>query len=250
MSKADLAIGAGEISTFERLYLRLPSILKATESNQLLPLTYMNSIGLFELYSSQKVLENLLKQALQRKNTPPSDCVEDGNSKLVSYISESYISLRKTSEFDVRRTFKWLQNKKLRKDFLLSEAPKKDNHFKYWRKLIKNPKEQVYSIYYFSKHIGNCGLKNIDSDSSSCEIWIYIADLSVRGRGLAKKVVNKLLTKAKTDLSIDMVYLHVAKPNLKAIGLYESTGFHEAKGLLKAPWEHQEKEILKMECLL
>ena len=47
-----------------------------------------------------------------------------------------------------------------------------------------------------------------------------------------------------------MVYLHVAKSNLKAIRLYESTGFSEAKGLLKAPWEHRESEIQKMECSL
>jgi UDP-2,4-diacetamido-2,4,6-trideoxy-beta-L-altropyranose hydrolase len=250
MSQADLAIGAGGISTFERLYLRLPAILKATESNQLLPLTYMSSIGLFELYSSQKALESLLKDALQRKNIPPPDCVEDGNSKLVTYITDSYISLRKTSRFDVRRTFKWLQNKQLREDFLLSKAPEKDNHFKYWRKLIKNSTEQAYSIYYCNIHVGNCGLKNIDSDSSSCELWVYIADLSVRGRGVAKTVVIKLLAKAKADLSIGMVYLHVAKSNLKAVGLYESTGFHEEKGLLKAPWEHREREIQKMECLL
>ena len=250
MSKADLAIGAGGISTFERLYLRLPSILKVTESNQLLPLTYMNSIGLFELYPNQKILESLLKDALQRKNSPPPDCVEDGNSKLVTYISDSYLSLQKTRKFDVRRTFEWLQSKQLRKDFLISNVPERDNHFKYWRKLKKNPTEQAYSIYYFNKHVGNCGLKNIDSDTSTCELWLYIADLCARGRGIGKSVVIKLLAKAKTDLSIGMVYLHVAKSNFKAIRLYKSTGFYESGALLKAPWEHQESEIQKMECSL
>jgi len=52
MANADLAIGAGGISTYERLYLRLPSILKATSLNQLEPLTYMSSTGLFELFAA------------------------------------------------------------------------------------------------------------------------------------------------------------------------------------------------------
>jgi UDP-2,4-diacetamido-2,4,6-trideoxy-beta-L-altropyranose hydrolase len=250
MSSADLAIGAGGISTFERLYLRLPAILKATELNQLSTLTYMSSVGLFELFSSQQGLELALKDALLRENTSPPDCVEDGNSKLVSYMSNSLVSLRKTSKFDVRRTFKWLQNQKLREYFLLSQAPEKDNHFKYWRKITKSSTERVYSIYYLDRHVGNCGLKNIDSNGGTCELWIYIADLSVRGRGVAKAAIIKLLTKAKADLSIGVVYLHVTQSNVAALRLYQSTGFHLAEGLLKAPWENRDGDMQRMECIL
>ena len=46
MAESDLAIGAGGISTFERLYLRLPSILTPISENQIIPLKYMHSIGL------------------------------------------------------------------------------------------------------------------------------------------------------------------------------------------------------------
>jgi hypothetical protein len=86
MANADLAIGAGGISTYERLYLRLPAILKATSFNQLEPLTYMSSIGLFELFESSKELEQKLETALLRDNVSPPDCVENGNAKLITYM--------------------------------------------------------------------------------------------------------------------------------------------------------------------
>lgn len=62
MVATDLAIGAGGISTYERLYLRLPSLLKPISLNQVEPLNYMEKIGLFELFSTQKELENKLKK--------------------------------------------------------------------------------------------------------------------------------------------------------------------------------------------
>jgi len=250
MSRADLAIGAGGISTFERLYMRLPAILKITESNQRVPLTYMKSIGLFELFANQSELKLALKGALGRENMSPPDCVGDGNSHLVTHINRSSISIQKINQFDVRRTFKWLQRKELRDKFLLSRAPERSVHFQYWRKLINSSAERVYSIYYLDSHVGNCGLKHISGDSDACELWIYIADLSVRGKGVAKAVVLNLLEKAKFDLTKSTVYLHVSKENVVAVGLYKSAGFKIVEDLLTGPWENKDQQIQRMECAL
>ena len=60
----------------------------------------------------------------------------------------------------------------------------------------------------------------------------------------------KLLTKAKADLSIGVVYLHVTQSNVAALRLYQSAGFHVAEGLLKAPWENRDGDMQRMECIL
>ena len=69
MAEADFAIGAGGISTYERLYLRLPALLKATSENQTKPLLFMKQMGLFDLYSTSEELKTKLENKLVIENT-------------------------------------------------------------------------------------------------------------------------------------------------------------------------------------
>ena len=86
MARADLAIGAGGISSFERLYLRLPSILTPIADNQVEQLEHMRDQGLCQLYTSHTELEMQLRQALSGPLEPPPDCVSDGNKALVAHL--------------------------------------------------------------------------------------------------------------------------------------------------------------------
>jgi UDP-2,4-diacetamido-2,4,6-trideoxy-beta-L-altropyranose hydrolase len=250
MCKADLAIGAGGISTYERLYLRLPAILKPLSLNQTEPLEYMSKIGLFDIFSTQQELENKLKTAFERNSISPPDCVEDGKNKLAAHLVAELPLLIKTQPLDIRRTFKWLQNEQLRKDFLMGESPLRLDHFIYWRKLIGSSDQQSYSIIHSEKHVGNCGLKNIDHEKLTCELWIYLADISFRKRGIAKGSVLKLLAIAKNDLACTSVSLHVARDNKEAIRLYEKTGFVSVDMILSGRWFGRDSEILLMQHLL
>jgi UDP-2,4-diacetamido-2,4,6-trideoxy-beta-L-altropyranose hydrolase len=250
MCKADLAIGAGGISTYERLYLRLPAILKPLSLNQTEPLEYMSKIGLFDIFSTQQELENKLKRAFEHNSTSPPDCVEDGKKKLAAHLVAELPLLRKPLPLDIRRTFKWLQNEQLRKDFLMSESPLLSDHFIYWRKLVGSNDQEPYSIVYSEKHVGNCGLKNIDHEKRNCELWIYLGDISFRRRGIAKSSVLKLLSIAKNDLACTSVSLHVARANKEAICLYEKSGFVLADMILSGRWLGRDSEILFMQHLL
>ena len=245
MANADLAIGAGGISTYERLYLRLPSILKPTSSNQIEPLSYMSSVGLFELFSTESDLEKKFEMALLRENISPPDCVENGIEKIVKYMMSKDLTLKKPNGLDIARTYRWLQNQKLREDFLVSEAPQRSSHFLYWRKLLNSQDQSAYAIYYLNKHVGNCGLKNIDIQNYSSELWIYLADEDVRGKGVAKKCVIDLLSKAKNKYSCRLVYLHVSRSNAAAIGLYDSVGFVDIQKPFDHPWTGRD-DIKKM----
>jgi spore coat polysaccharide biosynthesis predicted glycosyltransferase SpsG len=120
MVATDLAIGAGGISTYERLYLRLPSLLKPISLNQVEPLNYMEKIGLFELFSTQKELENKLKKIIEHGIISPPDCVSNGKYKLVECMITEFTQLCVPRPLDVRRTYRWLQDKKLREDFVMA----------------------------------------------------------------------------------------------------------------------------------
>lgn len=246
MSSADLAIGAGGISTYERLYFRLPSILKSLAANQVVPLNYMSQIGLFDLFSTQQELEDKLKHIFKHGVSLPPDCVEDGKSKVVECMFTEFTQLSEIRPYDVRRTYRWLQNQDLRSDFSMQECPSLSDHFKYWRNIVQDQQQRVYSILYFDKHIGNCGLKNIDFDTGASELWIYIADLTVRGKGVAFSALNKLLDIARNDLLGKRIYLHVARNNQIAIRLYTKTGFKPAQDLLTGRWQGRDHEMLCM----
>ena len=250
MMAADLAIGAGGISTYERLFLRLPAILKPVSFNQVESLNYMSHIGLFELFSTTEDLEEKLRHILKNENSSPPDCVEDGSNKLAKMMATEFTHLSSPKPFDVRRTFRWLQDNRLRMDFVITESPRRREHFDYWRKLLSDPKQRVYSIFHFGEHVGNCGLKNIDQENRKSEIWIYLANLSARGRGVAKRAVEKLLTKAKNELFSTEVYLHVVKTNCRAIQFYKNNGFYETRVPLEGRWKGRDADILHMENTL
>ena len=247
---ADLAIGAGGISTYERIFLRLPAILKPVSFNQIEALKYMSNMGLFELFSTSADLEVKLRYILKRENFSPPDCVEDGSNKLAKLMVAEFTKLNCPKPLDVRRTFNWLHNKQLREDFVMASSPRRPEHFMYWRKLLHDPDQRVFSIFYFDKHVGSCGLKNINIEKCKSEIWIYLADLSARGHGVADRAVVMLLEKARNDLPCYKVYLHVAKTNSAAIRLYKNNGFYEIEKLLEGRWAGRDANILYMEQVI
>ena len=250
IQSADLAIGAGGISTYERLFLRLRAIIKPVSFNQVAPLTYMSDLGLFDLFSSQKDLENKLRNLLASENFSPPDCVEDGSNKLAKLMAENFTYIGAVKSLDIRRTFGWLQNKQLRDDFVIARSPLRHDHFSYWRSLLNDPTQCVFAIHFSGKHVGNCGLKNIDAKNRSCEMWVYLADLSARGRGVASIAVQSLLEKAKSDFQCENIYLHVSKTNFPAIKLYRGKGFIERTKRLDGRWMGQDANIAFMERTL
>ena len=154
-------------------------------------------------------------------------------------MAENFTYIGPLKSLDIRRTFGWLQNKQLRDDFVIARSPLRHDHFLYWRNLLNDPAQCVFAIHFSGKHVGNCGLKNIDAKNRSCEMWIYLADLSARGQGVASIAVQSLLEKAKSNFQCANIYLHVSKTNFPAIKLYEGKGFFEKNKLLGGRWAGQ-----------
>lgn len=250
MSQADLAIGAGGISTFERLYLGLPALLTPIADNQREALHYMKDLGYFALYESREELEGLLHNVLVSGTGSPPDCVHNGVPVLLQIMSQQATRLQPPSALDIRRTYKWLQNSTLRHDFQLTTTPTRIQHFSYWRKLLHDHSQRVYAIYFGRQHVGNCGLKNIDFTDAACELWIYLGDDHMRRKGVATSAVKILKEIAAQKLQCRSIYLHVNRSNEPAVRLYRSTGFIASEDALLPPWDSRDADMQKMVCLL
>jgi hypothetical protein len=75
--------------TWERLYLRLPSILKIVAENQRGPLQYLKGMGMIDLYASQKELIEKLRVSFSEGVKAPPDIVANGVSEICEVVLAS-----------------------------------------------------------------------------------------------------------------------------------------------------------------
>ena len=122
---------------------------------------------------------------------------------------------------------------------MMKAVPTMEQHKNYFTKLLNDNTQKVFAIYIYilNKHIGNCGLKYLDTDYP--ELWIYVGDEQERQKGFATKACELLLEYYKEVYQKPYIYLHVLKTNTIAIKLYKHLGFE-----IIEPQEH-DKEIWK-----
>ena len=137
-------------------------------------------------------------------------------------INSRLISLTKMNEAKIRLTFEWTQNDELRRNFMMREKPVWEGHVEYFRKKLADPAQKAYAIEANGKHIGNCGLKNINEERA--ELWIYIGDRGSWGKGYGSQASKCLLNEAR-KLHLKSLYLYVLCSNIPARRMYDRMGF-------------------------
>jgi len=225
LARADFAIGSGGGATYERVYMGLPALLKVVAKNQLKPLRYMEKIGLISLYETKEELRLELIKVFHEGVNPPPDIVQDGVSVICRLILDKLVQLNVPVPLDVRRTYQWLQNATLRNQFLMSARPLRIGHFNYWRNLISDCEQKVFSIYFKNQHIGNAGIKNINIKKAQSELWLYMGKTIFQGMGLGKVVLTALEKIIHEELCCSKVILHVSKNNTSAYNFYIHNGY-------------------------
>ncbi|EDZ62326.1 FlaR protein [Sulfurimonas gotlandica GD1] len=243
MAQADIAIGSGGISTYERIYLKLPSLVITLADNQEEALKALVDKKWIEPFSNEEELYDSLVQILKKGTIPIDTPVEAGVNKIYTIMRTDGINIKILKCLDVRRTFYWLHDIDLLNDFMMKTRPVRNHHFKYWRKILKDSSQIVQAIYYKNKHIGNCGIKNFSKKERAGEIWIYIGEKECRSRGFAKSSLILLINKFLFEFPNGVLYLHVKEMNKKAIALYKSLNFMEIKEKKSIEWINNENMI-------
>lgn len=102
------------------------------------------------------------------------------------------------------------------------------------RNKIENTDEKVYVATYNKKVVGYI-YTDKSKVKSQCHIRSFTmgVDKTVRGVGIGKNLLNKVITWAKKDSTIEKISLGVLSINKPAIELYESQGFSIEGKLLK-----------------
>ena len=158
------------------------------------------------------------------------------------------VSLEPYIQKHVLKTFKWVLNPELRKLFLMRGEPTWEVHNKYFERVLQDHSQRVYAILAGDEHVGNCGLKNLLSLRKVGELWIYIGEPSIRGKGIGKRATELLLHEGFEVLGLKMIYTHVADFNTAARRLYKKLGFHEVPLINDSnEWANRQCKIIRME---
>jgi RimJ/RimL family protein N-acetyltransferase len=154
---------------------------------------------------------------------------------------------------NIRQTFIWIQNQELRTIFSMRGYPPDwETHVNYFNNKLKDQAQKVFAIYYLEqeeeRHIGNCGLKNIDGDEA--EFWIYIGEVGYKGKGLGTKASKEIFNVAFNEMNLKKLYLYVSDFNIVASQMYKSFGFKpiEFDEKSKVLWADR-ANIIKLELL-
>jgi diamine N-acetyltransferase len=147
----------------------------------------------------------------------------------VGTIVGDRIFLRPLTFEDLPMTLAWRNQDSMRIWFINSDTITPEQHREWFNAYQTKNNDFVFIIeerQIYNRSIGQISLYNIDWERKKAEFGrLMIADLEMRGKGLAKEATELLVQFAGNKLEIKEIYLDVFENNLPAIAVYQSCGF-------------------------
>ncbi|MCM3654510.1 UDP-2,4-diacetamido-2,4,6-trideoxy-beta-L-altropyranose hydrolase [Metabacillus litoralis] len=195
MLKADLSIGAGGSSTWERCYLGLPTLTIETANNQAEIISILDNIGVIShLGKSHDVrtedivekLEYLLNNSDDLKRISNSSlCVmgdESIENVVVQYILGGNMSklqkytLQDMKEDNLELVLKWRNSKTIRSSMYTDHIITMTEHKEWFKKLANDDSTIVKIFLSESKPLGLVNISKIDKKNNKCYWGFYIGE--------------------------------------------------------------------------
>ena len=138
-------------------------------------------------------------------------------------------SLRLLCADDLTTTLTWRNREDIRHHFIESDPISRERHVAWWEEYRTKGNDFVFIIVEkekLNRSVGQVSLYHIDLERSEAEYGrLMIGDDEARGRGLAGRATEVLVTWAFNSLGIKRIYLEVFKDNTIAVNLYRRCGF-------------------------
>ena len=201
MARADIALGAGGITTWERLCLGLPAIVVTIAENQRPAIEALSRSGVVVyLGDADSVtpddvagsLEELMRNPdrlldLSRQSRLLVDGL--GTARVVEALMPTppaQLTLRPAEADDVELYFHWANDPGVRRNSLNSDRITWDGHREWFRRRLSDPRVEMFVLMAGALPVGQ-----IRFDRRGDEAWInYSLDALVRGRGWARRLVS------------------------------------------------------------
>jgi RimJ/RimL family protein N-acetyltransferase len=98
-----------------------------------------------------------------------------------------------------------------------------------WLRHVSQPAPDALNLGIVERATGNLVgcvyLRDIDQESRSGELHVFLGEPAARGRGLGEAACQAMIWHAFLELGLQRIYLKVLPENGRAIRLYERLGF-------------------------
>jgi len=238
MVKADLAIGAGGSSNWERCCLGLPSLVITIAENQeeltqtLHEQAYLISLGTKEKVSAETIWQNLydiLNEAeIVLSFIDRGKQLVDGNGvkRVSSMIEETQISkeykLRQATPEDLLTYYNWANDETVRKNSFSPKPIDLETHKNWFQQKLNNPDTLLYILETSENPVGQI---RFDVEDKIAHIS-YLIDYNYRGQGLGKLIIQLGMKQFFKDNSRKVNFQAAVKPeNLVSHKIFKNIGF-------------------------
>jgi UDP-4-amino-4,6-dideoxy-N-acetyl-beta-L-altrosamine N-acetyltransferase len=100
-----------------------------------------------------------------------------------------------------------------------------DEHSAWFDKMHADSSKVYWKIVVDGSAVGTVFLTGISDQGNTCEWGMYLADVDVRGKGVAQAACALSFRYAFNELGMEVVKCEAVAQNETAIGLYESVGY-------------------------
>ena len=239
MAKADLAIGGGGATTWERMSLGLPSIVVAIAENQVPAckaldasclIRFLGNASKLDTGSFQKAISKVLTEAknlrtLSERNQSLVD--GEGKNRITEVLDPSPITnlkLRQATPSDALTYFTWVNDPKVRSNAITRNPILMQNHLKWFNERIRDTQSDLFVL-----EAGNLPVGQIRFERHGEEVVVdYSLDVLVRGRGWGKQLI-KMGVEALKPNNRDILKATVKEKNISSVKALIQGGFKEEK---------------------
>jgi UDP-2,4-diacetamido-2,4,6-trideoxy-beta-L-altropyranose hydrolase len=239
MAQADLAIGAGGATTWERMCLGLPSIVMSIAGNQVPACEALASSGLIRYLGNgihldvaaveMAVIEAIAEPEKNRIMGTNNQILVDG--KGVNRVAEaldptliSNLKLRAATANDALTYFSWVNDPEVRSSALNSAPIQWQTHLEWFSKRLKDINSLLFVLEAGDLPVGQVRFER-HGDETTID---YSLDVMVRGRGWASHLVRLGIETLNTSQAA-MLTATVKPQNAKSAATFLRLGFVEKK---------------------
>jgi RimJ/RimL family protein N-acetyltransferase len=146
------------------------------------------------------------------------------------------VYLRSIERDDLQRCHDWMNEEELRatiaQRYPMSLARQADWIERATRGQDSSELTLAICLFEGDRHIGNCGLVQIDRDNATATLGILIGEKDCWGKGYGEDAVRTLCLYGFDEMNLHKIRLDVYETNSRAMKTYERVGFRR-EGLLR-----------------
>lgn len=237
MISADLAVGAGGSTSWERCCLGLPTLLVVTADNQHVVATHLANAGAAEIVGASQKLEPLaVGTALRRLGESPeqlaamsrvafSVCDGIGTGRVVLQVAAERsrtgesVTLRPADANDARLVWMWQNEPHMRRYFRNPNPPGWNEHLHWFERQLNDPRAEMCII---ERGRTACGLLRLDPLK---EDWRFEVSILISAQYQGQGVGTAGLKLARLLMPWVELHAEVKVENTQSRGAFLAAGF-------------------------